>query len=198
MLFRAKRASEIVNKNSRTIVKIIDLLEFAKTDGCKAADKGMSVVHVHYSYVAVSVYLSIYLFIYLSIYLFIYLSIYLPIYLSTVVSLIAMCIFFSVFLRADRLVERKIEILKNRLNKRLVNLSKWVDATESDRLPIPVYRQVLSTTIPMEYRSTAFTRGVPAGALLNINSSVSRAHAPVAALPVIVSRPDLVASLQNR
>lgn len=75
------------------------------------------------------------------------------------------------YFTAARLVDRKIELLKLRMNKRLVKLSKWVDNPECDRLPLPVYRQVPSTMLPRGSRAVAMTRGIQEHQLLHGTSS---------------------------
>lgn len=89
-------------------------------------------------------------------------------------------------------------MLKMRLNKRLVKLSKWVDAPEADRLPLPVFRQVPSIYLPKGPRGIFTTRGLPAHVLLENAFILQSQRAAAIQSAEGGARPDLAAALQKR
>lgn len=146
-----------MDKNSKTMTKIIELVALAQTEACKTADQRKAPPAPPNATRRSN---------------------------------------RSLMLRAERLIDRKIELLKMRLNKRLVKLSKWVDVPESDRLPLPVFRQVPSIYLPKGPRGVFATRGVPAHVLLE--NAYSMQVQAASAQADGGARPDLAATLQRR
>jgi hypothetical protein len=122
-------------------------------------------------------------------------------------------------------VDHKIQLLKQRMQRRLVKLAKWVDIPECDRLPPPVYRQVPSTMLPKGVpRAAALTRGIQEHLLvdrqtqdshgtpvaserdLHLHALTRPDYAPAPAVAAVTAataaavliKPDLAATLQNR
>ena len=90
-----------------------------------------------------------------------------------------------------------------RLNRRLVKLSRWVDAPENERLPLPVYKHVPAIYLPKGPRALFATKGVPAHILMENayhyqKQAGVRSSASNGSVNDMSVRPDLAATLQKR